>query len=55
MVANEIICNKDDICFVKLKNGNKTLYVTVAPGGLSTNEDRYTQKNEMPEAWFHKK
>lgn len=45
--------DKDGLCYIKLKDGNQTLYVTVAKGaGLSISEDRYIQKNELTKEWL---
>lgn len=45
--------NKDGLCFVTFKDGDKNLYVTVSKnGGLSSSDKRYVEKKELPDEWF---
>ena len=45
--------DKDGLCYVTLNDRDKKIYVTVAKnGGLASRDDKYAQKNELPEEWF---
>lgn len=43
----------DGLCYVKLQDGDKTIYVTATKnGGVESREDRYAEKSELPKEWF---
>jgi len=43
----------DGLAYITLKDGDKTLYVTVAEnGGLQSSTKCYPQKSDLPQEWF---